>query len=105
MVYELDEKCNISDGERHKVKACQAKNVVLLSLDNTFTKPEISIPEISFTDTNNGLFIGGHPYPKRFRHLNSKGKHFMGCIKVIIIEDKIITNEMGLVQGDITSPE
>ena len=47
----------------------QAKNVVTLSVDDIFAQPGIGVPGVSSTDTNHGLFIGGHPRPERLSAL------------------------------------
>ena len=36
-----------------------------LSVNDVFAQPGIGVPGVSSTDTNHGLFIGGHPKPGR----------------------------------------
>merc|ERR1712062_185689 len=59
------------DGNWHEVHAVKAKNVVTLSVDNIFAQPGIGVPGVSSTDTNHGLFIGGHPRADRLTGLQT----------------------------------
>merc|ERR1712137_1301176 len=56
--------CN---GKWHSIQAIKAKNVVTLSVDNVFVEPGIGVAGVSSTDTNNPLYIGGHPNPTKTR--------------------------------------
>lgn len=82
--------------------AVKAKNVVTLSVDDIFAQPGIGVPGVSSTDTNHGLFIGGHPRPDRLNGLRTSGS-FVGCIKDIVIEGKPLNVEPDMLKGDISS--
>ena len=58
--------------------------MVTLSVDDVFAQPGIGVPGVSSTDTNHGLFIGGHPRPDRLTGKQSTSE-YSGCIKNIVI--------------------
>lgn len=62
------------------VTAIKAKNVVTLSVDNVFVEPGIGVAGVSSTDTNNPLFVGGHPNPSKPRGIKTT-EQFVGCIR------------------------
>ena len=84
-VFKPDYKFRLCDGQWHEIHAVKAKvqlpltekvdkltpekfipqNVVTLSVNDVFAQPGIGVPGVSSTDTNHGLFIGGHPQPGR----------------------------------------
>ena len=80
----------------------KAKNVVTLSVDDVFAQPGIGVPGVSSTDTNHGLFIGGHPRPDRLTGKQSTSE-YSGCIKNIVIEGNPLDVQPGMLRGDILS--
>ena len=84
--------------------AVKAKNVVTLSVDNIFASPGIGIPGVSSTDTNSGLFIGGHPKVERFKRKTLfTTTNFVGCIKDVVIEGQALSIEPQMLKGDVHS--
>ena len=71
---------HLCDGKWHYIQAIKAKNVVTLSVDNVFLEPGIGVAGVSSTDTNNPLFIGGHPNPSKPRGIKTQ-EQFVGCIR------------------------
>ena len=100
-IYVPEKNYSMANKKWYNIKAVKSKNVVLISIDDTFTSPGIGVPGISYTDTNTGFFIGGHPEIEKLRHLQSKKSHFHGCIKDIVIQGKPLTQEIGIMHGDI----
>ena len=129
----------------HEIHAVKAKNVVTLSVNKIFAQPGkkpckkwsvfypinpgIGVPGVSSTDTNNPLFLGGHP---RFIHLFQAlmqpiysiatatfsltslfrpGKfsirgdqvNYSGCMKEVVIEGKPVEMTADRLIGDIHS--
>ena len=82
--------------------AVKAKNVVTLSVDDIFAQPGIGVPGVSSTDTNHGLFIGGHPRTDRLTGLRTD-TNYVGCIKNIVIENKPLQVRGEMLKGDIMS--
>ena len=37
----------------------------------------VGVPGVSSTDTNNPLFLGGHPYPQRIGNTDRQTNHIM----------------------------
>ena len=60
-VFDSNENITLCDGKPHDVRAMKTKNVVVLFVDDHTSQPGIGIPGVSVTNTNHGLFIGGHP--------------------------------------------
>ena len=101
------------------VTAVKAKNVVTLSVDDVFAQPGIGTPGVSSTDTNHGLFIGGHPRinnnggvggrqgragrRRAMAWVNTKTP-YVGCIKDIVIEgNPLNVNSTMRREGDVWS--
>ena len=82
--------------------AVKAKYVVTLSVDDIFAQPGIGVPGVSSTDTNHGLFIGGHPRTDRLTGLRTD-TNYVGCIKNIVIENKPLQVRGEMLKGDIMS--
>lgn len=80
----------------------KAKNVVTLSVDDIFAQPGIGVPGVSSTDTNHGLFIGGHPRRERLTGLQTR-QSFVGCVKDIVIEGNPLQVDAKMLRGDILS--
>ncbi len=80
----------------------KAKNVVTLSVDDIFAQPGIGVPGVSSTDTNHGLFIGGHPKASRLTGLQTDSD-FVGCIKDILVEGDAFEIEDHMLRGDVQS--
>ena len=96
-----------------------------LSVNDVFAQPGIGVPGVSSTDTNHGLFIGGHPKPgrqavrvntesfprlvlhhsffRRLEALDTNGVPFVGCIKDIVIERQVLNIEQSMLRGDVHS--
>ena len=72
----------------------KAKNVVALAVNNIYGKHGIGSPGVVRTDTNHGLYIGGHPRLNAGKDLQYRP--YIGCIKRIVInKDKLdVTSEM-----------
>ena len=111
----------------YKLKSSQnviPQNVVTLSVNDVFAQPGIGVPGVSSTDTNHGLFIGGHPKPGRqvvqvdtyfprmvlirnlfcrLEALDTNGVPFVGCIKDIVIERQVLNIEQSMLRGDVHS--
>ena len=54
---------------------------------------------MSSTDTNNPLFLGGHPYPNRLAVDNYQP--FVGCMRDVVIESTPLVIEDDMLFGDI----
>ena len=67
-----------------------------------FVQPGIGVPGVSSTDTNHGLFIGGHPRPDRLTGKQSTSD-YSGCIKNIVIEGIELDVKPNMLKGDILS--
>ncbi len=78
------------------------KNVVTLTVDGIFSTPGIGIPGVYSTDTNGGLFIGGHPNPKSLPGLGADIESFNGCIKDVVINGQPLEISQDITSGDIT---
>ena len=70
------------------LEAIKAKNVVTLSVDNVFVEPGIGVAGVSSTDTNNPLFVGGHPNPSKPRGIKTQ-EQFVGCIRNLTINREL----------------
>ncbi len=73
-----------------------------LSVDGTFSQPGIGVPGVSSTDTNHGLFIGGHQKADRLVGRRTDAD-FVGCIKDIVIEGAPLEITQNMLRGDVTS--
>ena len=73
-----------------------------LSVDEIFAQPGIGVPGVSSTDTNHGLFIGGHPRVERLTGLQTQ-ETYVGCIKDVVIEGQKLNIESRMLKGDIMS--
>lgn len=80
----------------------KAKNVVTLSVNDVFAQPGIGVPGVSSTDTNHGLFIGGHPKFDRLTGRQTEA-NYVGCIRKIVIENEELQVENDMIKGDISS--
>ena len=56
---------------------------------------------MSSTDTNHGLFIGGHPRPDSLTGLQSTSD-YTGCIKNIVIEGIELVVKPDMLNGDLS---
>merc|ERR1712038_1371717 len=101
-VFQPDFQYRLCDGQWHEIHAVKAKNVVTLSVNDVFAQPGIGVPGVSSTDTNHGLFIGGHPKPGRLEAL-ATNTNYVGCIKNIVIENKPLQVRGEMLKGDIMS--
>ena len=79
-----------------------SKNVVTLSVDDIFAQPGIGVPGVSSTDTNHGLFIGGHP---KFERLTGRQTDtgFLGCIRKVVVEGIELEIDEEMLKGDVLS--
>jgi laminin alpha 3/5 len=59
------------------------------------------VPGVSSTDTNNPLFLGGHPRPSRLG-LDTYA-NFVGCMRDIVIEGAPLKMTDDMLSGDIHS--
>merc|ERR1712243_340761 len=92
-----------TDGDRSLLcTLLKAKNVVTLSVNKIFAQPGIGVPGVSSTDTNNPLFIGGHPRPRRFGIHKSEAS-FQGCMKDVVVEGKPTVMTKDRIIGDVHS--
>ena len=82
--------------------AVKAKNVVTLSVDDIYGQPDIGVPGVSSTDTNHGLFIGGHPRPERLTGLRSES-NYVGCIRNIVIENRPLNVTSSMIKNDVSA--
>ena len=101
-IFKPEDPFQFCDGNWHEVHAVKAKNVVTLSVDNIFAQPGIGVPGVSSTDTNHGLFIGGHPRADRLTGLQTSNG-YVGCIKNIAIENEPLDVTARMLKGDIQS--
>lgn len=100
--FKPNSKFQFCDGQWHEIHAVKAKNVVTLSVDGSFTQPGIGVPGVSSTDTNHGLFIGGHPKADRLTGLLTDTP-FVGCVRNIVIEGTKLDIEPYMLKGDVMS--
>jgi laminin alpha 3/5 len=82
--------------------AIKAKNVVTLSVDNVFVEPGIGVAGVSSTDTNNPLFIGGHPNPSKPRGIKTQ-EQFVGCIRNLNINRNLLRFGSTQAIGSVTA--
>lgn len=101
-IFKPDFKFGFCDGNWHRVHAVKAKNVVTLSVNSVFAQPGIGVPGVSSTDTNHGLYLGGHPKQSRggLRGLNTKS-NYVGCMRNFIIETRKLKISKDMLKGDI----
>jgi len=99
--FKPDDRYQFCNGEWHEIHAVKAKNVVTLSVNKIFAQPGIGVPGVSSTDTNNPLFIGGHPYPNRL-NLDTYAP-FVGCMREVKVESDPLVIEDHMLYGDIHS--
>jgi len=76
--------------------------VVTLSVNKIFAQPGIGVPGVSSTDTNNPLFLGGHPRPGKFS-IRGDQVNYSGCMKEVVIEGKPVEMTSDRLIGDIHS--
>lgn len=69
------------------ISVTKSKNVVTLALDNTYSSPGIGAAGKDSTNTNNPLYVGGHPNPSGVRGLETF-EQYVGCMKDLSIESK-----------------
>merc|ERR1712243_457028 len=92
-----------TDGDRSLLcTLLKAKNVVTLSVNKIFAQPGIGVPGVSSTDTNNPLFLGGHPRPGRFS-LDINQVNYVGCMKDVVVESNPVDITDDKIFGDIHS--
>merc|ERR1712027_125266 len=101
-VFKPDYKFRLCDGQWHEIHAVKAKNVVTLSVNDVFAQPGIGVPGVSSTDTNNPLFLGGHPRPGKFS-IRGDQVNYSGCMKEVGIEGKPVEMTADRLIGDIHS--
>jgi laminin alpha 3/5 len=79
----------------------KTRHVLALRVDGSLNEPTVGPGTKAFTDTNNPLYIGGHPNINSAKGIKSR-KPFVGCMKNIIIHKKsanLITNN---IYGNVT---
>ena len=101
-IFDSNKNVSLCDGKSHYVRAIKTKNVVILSVDDHSTNPGIGIPGISVTNTNNGLFIGGHPRQDSLKTFSKKSTRFIGCIYNLVIENSPIVLENVNIRGNVS---
>ena len=82
--------------------AIKAKNVVTLSVDNVFVEPGIGVAGVSSTDTNNPLWIGGHPRAGKLRGMETS-EQFVGCIRNVSVNKQIQRFSVNQATGSVTA--
>jgi len=97
-----NDKYEFCNGEWHEIHAVKAKNVVTLAVDKVFAQPGIGVPGVSSTDTNNPIFLGGHPRPGKFK-LSRDEVSYSGCMKDVVIESNPVEITPDMIVGDIHS--
>ena len=65
-------------------------------------QPGIGVPGVNSTDTNNPLFLGGHPRPGRFS-LDINQVNYVGCMKDVVVESNPVDITDDKIFGDIHS--
>ena len=95
-------KLNILLNDFFVFTAIKAKNVVTLSVDNVFVEPGIGVAGVSSTDTNNPLFIGGHPNPSKPRGIKTQ-EQFVGCIRNLNINRSLYRFGASQAIGSVTA--
>jgi laminin alpha 3/5 len=100
--FQPGDKHEFCNGEWHEIHAVKAKNVVTLSVNKIFAQPGIGVPGVSSTDTNNPLFLGGHPRPGKFS-IRGDQVNYSGCMKEVVIEGKPVEMTADRLIGDIHS--
>jgi len=101
-VFKPNDQFEFCNGQWHEIHAVKAKNVVTLSVNKIFAQPGIGVPGVSSTDTNNPLFLGGHPRPGRFG-LAPGDVNFVGCMKDVVVESNPVAITDDKIFGDIHS--
>ncbi|KAF5306067.1 hypothetical protein FQA39_LY09045 [Lamprigera yunnana] len=89
------------DGQWHNIQAVKSKNVVTLSVDNTFTNPGVGDFRSQSTDTGGALFLGGHRLIHKTRGLSTRSS-FVGCIKDVQINNYLIHLDQKMAEGHVT---
>ena len=69
------------------IPAVKARNVVTLTVDGMFVNPESAVSRVSAADTNQPLFIGGHPKPDTVLGVVTT-EGFVGCMRNVRIKRK-----------------
>ena len=91
-VFKPNDQFELCNGNWHEIHAVKAKNVATISVNKIFGQPGIGVSGVSSTDTNNPLFLGGHPRPGKF-NVEPGDTNFFGYMKDVVIEltnDKMI---------------
>ena len=101
-IFKPNDPYEFCNGKWHEIHAVKAKNVVTLSVNKIFAQPGIGVPGVSSTDTNNPLFLGGHPRPGRFS-LSPGEVNFVGCMKDVVVESNPVEITNDKIFGDIHS--
>ena len=76
--------------------------MVTLSVDNVFVEPGIGVAGVSSTDTNNPLWIGGHPKAGRLRGMQTS-EQFIGCIRNVTVNKKLQRFNSVQAMGSVTA--
>jgi len=101
-IFKPNDQFEFCNGQWHEIHAVKAKNVVTLSVNKIFAQPGIGVPGVSSTDTNNPLFLGGHPRPGRF-NLEPEQSRYVGCMKDVVVESNPVDITDDKIFGDIHS--
>lgn len=101
-IFKPNDAFEFCNGQWHEIHAVKAKNVVTLSVNKIFAQPGIGVPGVSSTDTNNPLFLGGHPRPGRFS-LDINQVNYVGCMKDVVVESNPVDITDDKIFGDIHS--
>jgi len=101
-IFKPNDPFEFCNGQWHEIHAVKAKNVVTLSVNKIFAQPGIGVPGVSSTDTNNPLFLGGHPRPGRFS-LDINQVNYVGCMKDVVVESNPVDITDDKIFGDIHS--
>ena len=78
----------------------KAKNFVTLTVDSIYCPPGIGVPGVSSTDTNNPLYIGGHPQPAGLSGFSTIA-NYVGCMKNVKVDNKDISVLKSDLFGDV----
>lgn len=88
------------DGQWHSIVAVKTKSVISLSVDSMTQEPGIGALGSLETDTNNTVFVGGHPYLKKKLRGLETSTQFTGCVKNVFINNEPIS--FNNVHGDVS---
>ena len=85
------------------VTATKQKNALLLSVDHAAAPPGVGPKNSSGVLTKHPIFIGGHPLLAKKLRGSTSHEQYVGCIRNIIINGKVISLDPDRAYGKVTT--